>query len=207
MPPKCQTEQERQQTRMGFIEAARDLFVTRGVEAVTMREVAKSTGYSATALYLHFADKNALLQAVCDTDFLALAQSLENIMKIIDPIQRLKALGAAYAHFALDHPNQYRLMFMTPSPCFDPQSSSIQQGNLQQDAYAQLKEVVRLAHETSCFREDLEDVEIIAQTIWAGVHGVCSLQIALGNDAWIDWRAAEDRLVLMQDVLIRGLVK
>ncbi|MEQ1602646.1 MAG: hypothetical protein ABL885_12880 [Methylophilaceae bacterium] len=67
--------------------------------------------------------------------------------------------------------------------------------------------MVRLAHEADCFRAGLGGVAMIAQTIWAGVHGVCSLQIALGNDAWIDWEAAEDRLILMQDVLIRGLVK
>jgi AcrR family transcriptional regulator len=207
MPPKHQTEQERQEIRIRFIDAARELFVARGVEAVTMREVAKRTAYSPTALYLHFADKEALLRAVCDTDFLALAQSFRDVIDISDPIERLSVLGESYALFALAHPNHYRLMFMTPRPCCDPQNSAIQQGNLQQDAYAQLKEMVRLAFVADCFRDELDDPEIIAQTIWAGIHGVCSLQIALGNDAWVDWRTAENRVSLMRDVLIRGLVK
>lgn len=207
MPPRHQTLEERQAIRMRFIDAARELFVARGTEAVTMREVARRTGYSATALYMHFADKDALLRAVCDTDFLALAQSLQSILELADPVERLRVLAAAYARFALEHPNHYRLMFMMPSPCFDPLTSSIQQGNLQQDGYAQLKEMVRLAYAAGCFREDLTDAAVIAQTIWAGVHGVCSLQIALGNDAWIDWGSVENRLALMQDVLIRGLLK
>ena len=147
------------------------------------------------------------MRAVCDTDFLALALSLKDILNVADPIERLNILGMGYAKFALSHPNHYRLMFMTPSPCFDPKTSSIQQGNLQQDAYAQLKEMVRLAFAAGCFREELKDAEIIAQTIWAGIHGVCSLEIALGNDAWIDWRVIESRLTLMRDTLMRGLLK
>jgi len=47
-----------------IIDAARELFVTRGVEAVTMREIAKRINYSATSIYLHFADKEALLRAI-----------------------------------------------------------------------------------------------------------------------------------------------
>ena len=56
MPPKPKTELERQQLRTLIMEAARELFVVRGVGAVTMREIAKRIGYSATSIYLHFAD-------------------------------------------------------------------------------------------------------------------------------------------------------
>lgn len=207
MPPKPKTQDQRNQLRSSIIDAARELFVARGVDAVTMREIAKMIGYSPTALYLHFADKEAILRAVCDTDFLALAQELKEIFEIPDPITRLNTLARGYAQFALSHPNHYRLMFMTPRPGCDPETSSIQQGNPEQDAYAQLKELVRLAFVAGCFRDELKDTELIAQTIWAGIHGVCSLQIALANDSWVNWKPVEDRLALMQDILIRGLTK
>ena len=57
MPPKLKTELERQQLRTLIIDAARELFVTRGIDAVSMREIAKKINYSATTLYNHFADK------------------------------------------------------------------------------------------------------------------------------------------------------
>lgn len=207
MPPKPKTQDQRDQLRASILDAARELFVARGIEAVTMREIAKIVGYSPTALYLHFADKEAILRALCDTDFLTLAQGLKDILKIPDPIARLNVLAQGYAQFALSHPNHYRLMFMTPRPGCDPQTSNIQQGNPEQDAYAQLKEMVHLAFVAGCFRDELKDTELIAQTIWAGIHGVCSLQIALANDSWVSWKPAEDRLALMQDILIRGLIK
>lgn len=207
MPPKPKTEIERQQLRTQIIDAARELFVSRGVEAVTMREIAKRIGYSATSIYLHFADKEAVLRAICDTDFLALATSLKNILQIANPIERLHTMGRGYATFALTHPNHYRMMFMTErTPC-DPAESSLQQNNAEQDAYFQLKSVVNDVYAAGCFRADLHDVDLIAQTIWAGMHGVCSLQINMAEDKWVEWSSISDRLQLMQEVMMRGLLR
>lgn len=207
MPPKPKTEAERQRLRILIIDAARELFVSRGVEAVTMREIAKRIGYSATSIYLHFADKEAVLRAICDTDFLALATLLKNIMQIADPVERLQALGRGYAEFALSHPNHYRLMFMATRMPRDPAESCLQQNSAEQDAYFQLKTVVSDVHAAGRFRADLQDVDLIAQTIWAGVHGVCSLQITMACDKWVNWSEISERLELMQNVLIRGLLR
>ncbi|MGB2831635.1 MAG: TetR/AcrR family transcriptional regulator [Methylotenera sp.] len=207
MPPKPKTEAERQQLRTLIIDAARDLFVSRGVEAVTMREIAKRIGYSATSIYLHFADKEALLRAICDTDFLALASALKNIFQIVDPVERMQALGHGYAKFALTHPNHYRLMFMAEHVKHDPAESSLQQNSAEQDAYFQLKTVVSNVYAAGRFREDLQDVDLIAQTIWAGIHGVCSLEISMACDKWVNWSDISARLQLMQTVLMRGLLR
>lgn len=207
MPPKPKTENERQQLRTLIINAARDLFVSRGVEAVTMREIAKLIGYSATSIYLHFADKEAVLRAICDTDFLALANSLKDIMQIADPVERMIALGQGYAEFALSHPNHYRLMFMAARTPYDSAQSTLQQHSAEQDAYFQLKTVVSEVYAAGRFRDDLQDVDLIAQTIWAGIHGVCSLQITMACDKWVNWSDISERLELMQAVLIRGLLR
>lgn len=207
MPPKPKTESERQQLRTLIIDAARELFVTKGVEAVTMREIAKRIGYSATSIYMHFADKEALIRAICDTDFLALATSLQSIFQINQPLDRMHALGRGYAAFALSHPNHYRLMFMTKHAPIDPALSSLTQNNAEQDAYFQLKSVVKEVHDADHFRADLHDVDLIAQTIWAGMHGVCSLQITMSQDTWVNWASISARLQLMQEVMMLGLLK
>jgi hypothetical protein len=98
-------------------------------------------------------------------------------------------------------------MFMTPrAPC-NQEISRIQQGNTEQDAYAQLKHVVQEAFAAGLFREEITDSELIAQTIWAGIHGVCSLQIALGQEVWVEWADIEARLQLMQSVMLQGLLR
>ena len=207
MPPKPKTEAERQQLRTLIIDAARDLFVSKGVEAVTMREIAKRIGYSATSIYLHFADKESVLRAICETDFLALATSQKRIFDIADPVERMLMLGRGYAEFALSHPNHYRLMFMTTHTPRHPNDLSLEQNHPEQDAYFQLQLVVNDVFNSGLFKPELKDADLIAQTIWAGMHGVCALQITMAEDTWVNWRDITLRLQMMQSVLISGLLK
>ena len=207
MPPKPKTELQRQQLRTLIIDVARELFVARGVDAVTMREIAKRIDYSATSIYLHFADKETLIRAICDTDFLALADSLKSILNLPHPVERMHALGSGYSAFALSHPNHYRLMFMTEHPPIDPVLSRLTQNNAEQDAYYQLKTVVNEVHAAGFFRPDYHDVDLIAQTIWAGIHGVCSLQITMANDKWVHWADFSARLHFMQQMITHGLLR
>lgn len=207
MPPKIKSAEDRARLRVSILDAARTLFVERGIEAVSMREIAKKIGYSPTTLYHHFADKEALLQAVCDEDFLNLANSMREIMQLPDLVERIRALGHGYAMFALQNPNHYRLMFMTPRVPCNLDITAIQQGNTEQDAYAQLKLVVKEAFEAGLFRQDLTNHELIAQTLWASIHGVCSLEISLGRETWIQWSDIQQRLGLMQNLMLRGLLR
>lgn len=207
MPPRRKTEQQRWQTRRAILDAARELFIERGVEAATMREIARRVHYSPTALYLHFKDKEALIRELCDTDYLALAGDLQAIVGIADPAERLRQLGLGYVHFAMTHPNHYRLMFMTPQIQKTPDTSGIEAGNPQQDAYAQLRSTVEEAHAAGVFRPELDDPVLIAQTFWAGLHGLCALEIAKKNDCWVEWRDFEARTALMQQTLMHGLLR
>jgi AcrR family transcriptional regulator len=207
MPPKNKSPEDREKLRCIILDAARSLFVERGIEAVSMREIAKKINYSATTLYHHFADKEALLQAVCDEDFLALASGMRDILLIPDLLTQLQAILSGYAHFALEHPNHYRLMFMTPRAACNMDITQIQRGNTEQDGYAQLKQVVDKAFDAGLFKPELGDTELLAQTLWASIHGVCSLEIALGHEPWINWTTAETRLNLMQTAILSGLLR
>ena len=144
---------------------------------------------------------------MCDEDFLKLASGMRNVMQLPDLIERIKALSHGYAMFALQNPNHYRLMFMTPrAPC-NLDITSIQQGNTEQDAYAQLTLVVKDAFDAGLFRPEIVNFELIAQTLWASTHGVCSLEIALGKETWIQWSEVEARLNVMQDIIFAGLLR
>ena len=81
-------KQQQEDLRAKILDAARELFVSEGVEAVSMRKVADKIGYSATTLYNHFDDKEALLYALCDADFGTLHEMFKKVGKIVDPIER-----------------------------------------------------------------------------------------------------------------------
>jgi Tetracyclin repressor-like, C-terminal domain len=125
-----------------------------------------------------------------------------------DPIERLRHIGAVYVDFGTRYPNHYKFMFMTAHPVQElDEVDSEMHGNPEKDAYAFLKWAVQQAIDAGCFREALRDAELISQTLWAGVHGVISLEIAKGDDAWVEWRPIQDRAAMMLDITLRGLVR
>jgi AcrR family transcriptional regulator len=198
-------EREKAEVRRAILDAARELFIEKGYEAVTMREIAKRIEYSPTAIYLHFRDKKAVMNAVCDTDFLALAKKFGKIAEIADPLERLKAAGLAYADFALKHPNQYRLMFMTPHPPHTPEESAIEVGNRDQDAYAFVLWTASEAIEKGRLRADLDDPELVAQIVWSAIHGWVSLRMTKCNEVWVDWRPNKRSIEAVIEMTIRGI--
>ena len=200
-------ERQREEIRTKIIDAAREMFVSEGYEAVTMRRIAEKIEYSPTAIYFHFKDKDALIHELCDADFERLAHEFAGISRIAAPIERLRRTGLAYAEFGIRNPNHYRLMFMTPHPLYTVADSRLQHGNPEEDAYAFLRQIVVEAMEQKRFRPELKDPELVSQTMWAAVHGVISLQVAKQNDAWIEWAPLKKRVTLMIDAIIRGIEK
>lgn len=205
MGPRERREREREEIRTRILDAARELFVSEGVDAVTMRRIADRIEYSPTAIYFHFRDKEALLAELCDCDFRAFAHGFNLIAQIPDPLERLRAAGRAYVEFGLNNPSHYRLMFMTPKTT-EP-ASTIAKGNPEEDAYAFLKGIVAELMAKGRFRDDLTDTDLAAQVIWSGVHGLVSLEIAKCKDEWVDWRPVGARAEIVIDMIVRGLMK
>lgn len=198
-------ERERQEIRTRILDAARELFVSEGYEAVTMRRIADRIEYSPTAIYFHFKDKQALMRELCDLDFGGLAQQFQAVGKLSDPVEKLKRTGLAYVQFGIDYPNHYRLMFMTPHPALSPEESTLKHGHPEEDAYAFLKQIVSEAIAQGRFRGEYSDVELTSQLVWSGMHGIVALDIAKCNDPWVDWRPLPKRAEAMVNVLVDGL--
>ena len=128
-------------SRQRVLDTAVALADEGGVDALSMRKIAQKIEYSPTAIYLHFKDKEALFTELCSGDFRKLAHAFATIAEVKDPVERLRQIGQSYLGFALEYPNHYRLMFMTPHP-ENHSPEEIDKGNPQEDAYAFLKHTV-----------------------------------------------------------------
>jgi AcrR family transcriptional regulator len=198
-------QRERDEVREKILDGARDLFVECGYEGVTMRKVAERIEYSPTTIYLYFADKEALFQELCSADFARLAGIFQSVALIPDPIERLRACARTYTQFGIEHPNHYRLMFMGPHPVGPTEEDLAHKGNPQEDAYAFLLSIVTSAIDEGVFRPEYRDAHLVAQTLWAAVHGVISLHIAHGGESWANWAPLQQRADTMLDGILRGL--
>ena len=208
MKSATRRKQQQEDLRAKILDAARELFVTEGVEAVSMRKVADKIGYSATTLYNYFEDKEALLYALCDADFGTLQELFKKIGKIVDPIERLRKLGQTYIKFALDYPSHYRFMFMTPRVHHDHDDCrEIEPGNADQDSYSFVRATVAEALAAGAFRDEYRDADLLSQVVWSAVHGVAAFHLIMSKGEWIQWRPAEEVAHTAIDVVIRGLVR
>jgi AcrR family transcriptional regulator len=105
----------RSDSRTEILKASLDLLEEGGVEALSMREVARRAGLSHQAPYHHFGDREAILAELARDGFEKLKDYfLRSTKKPEDYKHRIERMGRTYVQFALDHPEQFRLMFRAP---------------------------------------------------------------------------------------------
>lgn len=210
MTPESMTLKRRTRNKelqqAAILDAARELFVEAGEDAVTLRAVAERIGYSTTVIYQHFPDKQALIQSLCDHDFLQMAHEFSVLARITHPGERLHALGLAYVRFALEHPSSFRFLFLTPRTPLAPEGSAIPKGNVALDAYAFLKHTIGECVTHKLLRPELDDVEQLAQLCWATVHGIACLHLlSTAHSLWVDWRPAMENAGKALEIFERGI--
>lgn len=199
-------EREKAGTRRLIMEAAREMLISVGYAGVSMRKLAEEIEYSPAAIYVHFKDKDDLIRQTCMEDFEALARAFADMDWSSDALERVRQLGRAYVRFGVEHPKQYMLMFMTEIPLQPDEQCLERKGDPAHDGYAALVGTVRDAIADPRWQGET-DVELVAQTLWAGVHGVTSMIVTMKDDPWIDWRSVEDRVELMVRAMMEGLMR
>ena len=189
--------------REDILEAASRLFFEQGgAEGMTMRAVAAAAGVSPPAVYLHFADKDELIFAVCQGIFIQLDEAIESAADgLDDPIEAVKARGRAYVHFGLEHPDHYRVLFMQ-APESQPRHYTPEELKTSAAFGHLMSNVAALAADPR-LRDDLDPYEL-ALDCWAFVHGLTSLLITKPDFGWPD---ADAMLNGHFDRLLAGLTR
>jgi AcrR family transcriptional regulator len=97
-----------------IFKAARKLFDEKGLEGVSLRNVAKKIGITPMAIYRHFEDKEALIDALV-LDGLAEWSARVEALPPCKGLARVAQIGDAYLDFALDEPRRYEAAFLLHS--------------------------------------------------------------------------------------------
>jgi AcrR family transcriptional regulator len=179
--------------RAEILTAARDLLAeTQDADAVSVRSVAERVGVSTPSIYLHFADKQALLDAVCELVFTELdAQMQAAAATTADPFDGLRLRGLAYAEFALANPEQYRIAMMRMPALHDHHDKHSYTPFSAEDivagpTYHHLLQAVQGCIDLGVFAPGT-DPDQVSTSLWAAAHGAVSLCLAkpglVGQDA------------------------
>src|SRR5687768_9797121 len=92
---------EKEELRDLILHAAMELFVEKGIDKTTIRNIADRISYSIGTVYVYFRDKNAILHALHTLGFRQYAERQLALQHIVDPMERLIARGRSYIMFAL----------------------------------------------------------------------------------------------------------
>jgi AcrR family transcriptional regulator len=167
--------------RQEILEAAKRVFVEEGYEKATIRRIAAALGISSTALYVYFADKNAILAEICASTFYELTRQCEELSDTgPDPLEVLRDAVTYYIEFGLGHPHEYHLTFNTPLPA-EIKGQANDPGHCAFQSFrALVQDMIRSRHLPE------ESGTALAQQLWAGMHGLVSLVLLRPDFPWIE---------------------
>ncbi|HET7083234.1 MAG TPA: TetR/AcrR family transcriptional regulator [Rhizomicrobium sp.] len=98
-------------TQARIFAAARELFDQGGAEGVSMRRIAEKVGITPMAIYKHYPDKDALLNALM-LDGFAAWEGRVAALTAAEPLAWALAMGEAFLDFALKEPRRYEAAFL-----------------------------------------------------------------------------------------------
>jgi AcrR family transcriptional regulator len=158
--------------RAALIEQGLRLLADREADDLGLREVARAAGVSATAVYRHFPDKGALLEALATAGFERLAAAQAEAAKDApDRAAGFNETGRAYVRFALANPALFRLMYA----CAPKGDSLADNGGPVDAAMAMLKDnAAALAPQS----QGPDGARLLAIRSWSLVHGLAVLMLA-----------------------------
>jgi AcrR family transcriptional regulator len=168
-------------TRDRLLREARDLYLDKGFAGFSLREVARRTGVSATAVYRHFDSKEALLEEVCAAGFRIFSGYLIRALDGRTPRDRMVRSSALYLQFAIENPRDYRVIFMGAADDHARAASGKPKGRENSATFQFLVDRVRECMQVGDIARG--DPEQTATMIWANVHGLASLRIS-GHLSW-----------------------
>ena len=168
--------------RTELLDAAAEILARDGnARGLSLSSVARAVGIAATSVYLHFPDIDQLKHALVDRGYAEMSsRRAEATAGITDPGTIVLTRWRAYAHFAIDNPGLYRLMFgseLPPAKAFDMPDSPGRQAFM--DGVRSIAQAQQAGRATAT-----DDPFQLTTLVWAAVHGLVSLRMDRPNFPW-----------------------
>ncbi|MDF2476358.1 MAG: TetR/AcrR family transcriptional regulator [Massilibacillus sp.] len=163
-------QEEKQEMHQRILNAARKIFLEKGYEKTSMRNIANEINYSPGSLYFHFKDKTEIFQELQKEGFTLLLNQLKVLNSVADPFERLKASGRVFIQFAQENKDYYNLMFMVEETVKDPTETRF---TIAQEAINHMCSMIRDCQQQGKFKE--MDADYFTFMVISAMHGICAL--------------------------------
>lgn len=165
-------EREKEEMRQRILTAAQKLFLTKGFEKTSIRNIADAIEYSPGTIYLYFKDKNELFFALHQMAFTVMINELTDLGEHTSALDSFIQMGRQYIKFALENPEMYDLMFLMIAPIesLECNEDVWDDGKKALDILKMMIEACKLE---GYFSKD--DIDDLALMIWSTMHGMVTI--------------------------------
>jgi AcrR family transcriptional regulator len=191
--------------------AAKALFVEHGFENVSTQRIAARVGISKTALFSYYKTKDEILSRLIRDALEELARALSEIDgSTSNTADWLRRIVSVYVEFGLKHPDEYRLAFMIVKAHRKSGTAETQlqvgEGTRSGAAiFRRFEKKVRDAIREGAMRRDIGSATVVAQVLWASIHGLVALLIARPRPHF-QWAKLDTLVKTEVEVLLGGLL-
>jgi AcrR family transcriptional regulator len=173
-------EREREQRRNAILDAAEEVFFSKGIENATMDEVAVAAELSKGTLYLYFKNKNEMLHGIVGRGLEILLDFFKKAVSAHKKgLDKVKALGEAYSEFHQGYPDHFALMLHRETRVVDPDMTAdspnlCRCNELGDKIFALMQEAVAVGVEDGTIRQDLDPFKL-SLVLWGHTSGILTL--------------------------------
>lgn len=190
----------REAMRDEILTAARGIIQERGYGDLSMRAIARTVGIAAPTLYDYFPGKDAVLDALFIEGARDTARRFDDTCAgLVDPRERIRAMGVAYRAFATESPDLFRLTFSRIDLAYTPSGDAVAEA---QAVFERLLQAIIAGQRAGLIRSD--DPTALAACVWGAVHGLVMLEMN-GSLTKCNGGDVEEVYRLALDVTLRGL--
>nr|WP_295928247.1 TetR/AcrR family transcriptional regulator [uncultured Dyadobacter sp.] len=162
-------ELEKIEMRKRILDGARKIFLEKGYDQTSIRNIASEINYSPGSIYFYFKEKTEIFHELHKEGFRLLLSQMKELDVIEDPYERYKEMGLVFIRFAQQHTDYYNLMFLvSETGKSEGEGFQIAQGTIEY-----LSDVIDQCQQRGKFK-DLDNKFFTLLTI-SSVHGICSL--------------------------------
>lgn len=177
------------ETRSKIASHALAIYRAEGFGAVSMRRLAKEVGCAPMTIYAHFDGKTDILRYLWADVLKEMSNQIQkNLVPVVLPIERLQIAAQTFVSYWIDHPDHFRLVFMS----HDVTRSDVSTFLMDEQTLVHFKMFSDLVQSVE---PDEDNVKVKTDTLISGMIGIALCANTIRDYPWADARTLTDRLL------------
>lgn len=180
---------EIQEFRSKIGKHALEIYRSEGFEAVSMRRLAKEVGCAPMTIYAHFEGKTDILRCLWADVLRDMSNDIEKKLKLVAGArERLRAAAQTFVNYWIDHPDHFRLVFMSN----DVTRADVSTFIMDEDTLAHFFMFSGLIQEV--LADELE-TKVRTDTLLSGMIGIALCANTIPDYPWADATSMTEQLL------------